>query len=151
MIIQHGYWNTNGRIGREVFLLRYFLPFLLSTMFLCAILVSASIIAGRANESAGLSDEYERYFVLGSNFFFVIAGIPLVATFAAYLIGKVKRLHDTGNSGTWIVLTFFPPLNLALFLYLAIIKGHEETTEYGHNPVPIRRAGKRKTKNEIRR
>ena len=114
MIIKAGYRNTNERIGRKAFLLIYALPFFLCTFFYFLI---------RGANVMELALELEILFC-----------IAWAATFIVYLIGQIKRLHDIGDSGIWVALTFLPLINILLFWYLTFAKGSKGTNEYGRNP-----------------
>jgi uncharacterized membrane protein YhaH (DUF805 family) len=139
-MIQHGYWGINGRIGRKVFLRRYALPFFISlaALFVVAVILSKIFHNGDTGES--MASAKPLHSVVISYTIMIFAIIPLAVTAFAFFIGEVKRLHDTRHTGTWVVLNFFPPLNIFLLLFLCVVKGPEETTEYGHNPVSRRRS-----------
>ena len=71
--------------------------------------------------------------------FAVISAVACAATFAAFLIGQTKRLHDMGQDGIWILLNFLPPFNAVLLFCTLAVKGDPDTNEHGHNPVIIKR------------
>lgn len=47
---------------------------------------------------------------------------------------SVRRLHDTGKSGWWILLHFIPVIGTVILLVLLALEGDRETNRYG--PVP---------------
>jgi uncharacterized membrane protein YhaH (DUF805 family) len=50
-----------------------------------------------------------------------------------YLSCAVRRLHDTGRSGWWLLIAPIPLINLLLILYFAI-DGEPGVNDYGPNP-----------------
>ena len=45
----------------------------------------------------------------------------------------VRRLHDTGRSGSYAVLCFVPIANLVIF-YFSLLEGDSHANEYGPDP-----------------
>lgn len=58
----------------------------------------------------------------------ILALLLLLPTIAV----DVRRLHDTGHSGFWLLLMFIPIANFYV-IYL-LIKDSEGDNEYGKNP-----------------
>lgn len=58
--------------------------------------------------------------------------VMLALVIPSYAVG-VRRLHDTGKSGWWILLSLLPLVNLVL-LYFFIIDSTPGENEYGSNP-----------------
>lgn len=54
---------------------------------------------------------------------------------------SVRRLHDTGRSGWWILLWFIPLLGWIPLLIWYCQKGHPEANAYGEAPSGSRDAG----------
>ena len=46
----------------------------------------------------------------------------------------VRRLHDTGRSGWWILLSFIPIIGALVLLYFMVISGEPQDNAYGPNP-----------------
>ena len=46
----------------------------------------------------------------------------------------VRRLHDLGRNGWFILLSFVPILNLVIGVYVAFFKGKDEDNKYGPSP-----------------
>lgn len=64
----------------------------------------------------------------------------LLFFFAVYLLFyvlslEVRRLHDRNNSAWWILLCFFPLINLGLTIYLLFFKGTPGPNKYGPDPL----------------
>ena len=58
--------------------------------------------------------------------------VMLALVIPSFAVG-VRRLHDTGKSGWWILLSLLPLVNLVL-LYSFIIDSTPGENEYGSNP-----------------
>ena len=97
---------------------------------------------GRAPRS-----EYWWFFVflIGVSFFFTffvpqggltLIGLFLLGMYPPYLAVTVRRFHDVGRSGWWLLSGLFPPIGVPILLYFTIIKGTEGPNDWGPDPVP---------------
>ncbi|KZN49159.1 DUF805 domain-containing protein [Pseudoalteromonas luteoviolacea] len=69
--------------------------------------------------------------LLGTSFLGIIYAL---AIFVPTLALSVRRLHDTGRSGWWMLIAFIPIIGtLALFVFF-ILEGEESENQYGLNP-----------------
>jgi uncharacterized membrane protein YhaH (DUF805 family) len=48
----------------------------------------------------------------------------------------VRRLHDTGKSGWWILYPLIPFIGIAALVQMALVDGEKNTNRYGPNPRP---------------
>lgn len=68
----------------------------------------------------------------------VLAMIPLVLLslyfVAPSICAKIRRLHDTGKSGLWVLLIFVPFGSLALFI-MALMPTQPGANRFGHPPL----------------
>lgn len=62
--------------------------------------------------------------------------IATLALLVPYLASAVRRLHDTGRSGWWLLLSFVPLINL-VFFYFLVSSGDEGQNEYGADPLEV--------------
>lgn len=46
----------------------------------------------------------------------------------------VRRLHDTGRSGWWLLLVFIPLVGALVVLFFTVQDSEPETNQYGPNP-----------------
>ncbi len=60
-------------------------------------------------------------------------GYPLLG-FVPQLAATIRRLHDTNRSGWWIILAWFPLINILIIVFLAQ-SGNTEANIYGHAPI----------------
>ena len=47
---------------------------------------------------------------------------------------EVRRLHDTGRSGLWLLVGFVPFVGEIVLLYFAILEGDAGANRYGEDP-----------------
>lgn len=72
---------------------------------------------------------------LTGNFVYAAGYGPLSAvyTLAVIIPGvavSIRRLHDTGRSGWWFMITIIPGLGLLIFLYFALLDSEPEANQY---------------------
>lgn len=72
--------------------------------------------------------------VLELQFLSVIAGIYILGAIIPNLAVSVRRLHDTGKSGWWILVSLVPFIGGIWFLILAATEGDTGANEYGPDP-----------------
>ena len=60
----------------------------------------------------------------------------LVVTFLPSLAVSVRRLHDTGRSGLWILINFVPVIGGLVLLYFFVMPGDPEPNRHGPPPLP---------------
>lgn len=47
---------------------------------------------------------------------------------------SIRRLHDTGRSGWWFMITIIPVIGLLVFWYFALLDSDPNPNEYGESP-----------------
>lgn len=60
--------------------------------------------------------------------------IYIVATIIPSLAVMVRRLHDTGRSGWWFLISFVPLVGGIVLLVFLASEGKQEPNEHGQNP-----------------
>jgi uncharacterized membrane protein YhaH (DUF805 family) len=104
---------SSGRIGRIRWLAYLSGIYLLSSLAL-------GLLVAMAGNNSGIAG--------------VLAILNGLVTFGVYIFLCRRRLHDTGASGWWILLSLIPLVNL-YFLYLMMFKrGDAGANEYGAPP-----------------
>ncbi len=63
-----------------------------------------------------------------------IYGIYVLAMLIPSLAVAVRRLHDTGRSGWWILIVFIPIIGVIWLLVLMVLEGDPGENKYGPNP-----------------
>jgi uncharacterized membrane protein YhaH (DUF805 family) len=107
-----GFFDTAGRLSRARFAWQY-LP-----LVFCIVLFMG---LSRAAQGA---ERTESLFALIAFAFTVLAIFP-----------AVKRFHDLGHSGWWVLSTWIPLLGLISAIYLLFGQGAVGSNQYGHAPV----------------
>lgn len=64
----------------------------------------------------------------------LLSGIYLLATLAPNLSITVQRLHDTNNSGWWLLISLIPLVGPLVLLIFMVFDGTNGQNQYGPNP-----------------
>jgi uncharacterized membrane protein YhaH (DUF805 family) len=70
---------------------------------------------------------------LGTNFG-LIQSLYVLAVFIPSLAVSVRRLHDSGRSGWWLLLVLLPCIGGLVVLVLMLLDSEPGTNVYGPNP-----------------
>ncbi|MFV5262714.1 DUF805 domain-containing protein [Acinetobacter courvalinii] len=62
------------------------------------------------------------------------ATIAMIVTFIPNIAVSVRRLHDIGRSGWWMLIAFVPIAGILLLLFWAAQEGEPTTNAYGESP-----------------
>lgn len=62
-----------------------------------------------------------------------VSGLYSLAVLVPSIAVSVRRLHDIGKSGWWLLLSLIPIVNLYL-IYLLCVDSQPDTNEWGENP-----------------
>ena len=106
------YIDFDGRARRKEY---WF--FILFTIIVTVFLIVIDVMTGTFDEASGLG---------------LLSGIYTLATFLPALGVAVRRLHDTGKSGWWAVLSFIPLAGLIPLVFFC--QDSHDDNEYGENP-----------------
>jgi uncharacterized membrane protein YhaH (DUF805 family) len=107
------YLSPQGRVGRRPFWLYFFLPAVVLGVVLGAHAMSQS--------RQGMAPSP-----------FVLPLVPLLLWSAIAVL--VKRLHDIGASGWWVVVAFVPLLNYIAVVVFGCWPGQRGDNRYGSDP-----------------
>jgi len=69
--------------------------------------------------------------VLGLDFISTLFGL---AVLLPGLGVSVRRLHDLGKTGWWLLIAFIPLVGLIVLIYFFVQEGDSGSNEYGPNP-----------------
>ncbi len=114
-VVRDNYANFDGRARRK--------EYWMFTLYVILIFIALSIVVGIISWISS---------ILGGILSFVI-WIASLALLVPSLAVTARRLHDTGKPTWYIVLGFFPIVNLYL-LYLLILEGDKGPNEFGPDP-----------------
>ena len=68
-----------------------------------------------------------RHFHHGVDLYSLVVLIPSIAV-------SIRRLHDIGKSGWWLLIAFIPCIGAFVLLYFLIQDSQQESNQYGPNP-----------------
>ncbi len=64
----------------------------------------------------------------------LFSGIFMLGILIQSIAVGVRRLHDTGRSGWWLLINFVPLVGWIILLVLMLLAGQQGTNEYGPDP-----------------
>lgn len=73
--------------------------------------------------------------------FGLLGGVYSLAILMPYWAVTVRRLHDTGRSGWWLLLELLPGIGHLLLFIFMVLDSHYNDNEYGANPKPGQQGG----------
>lgn len=111
--LKDNFYTYKGRLNRKAYIIRY--AILIIIVFINRVLVDT---LGGVNEGHSLL----------FNLIVLLVGISI------FMI-DIRRIHDLGKSGYWVLLMLVPLLNIAFLIYLFVAKGNDTENEYGPNPL----------------
>ncbi|MFK7756524.1 MAG: DUF805 domain-containing protein [Flavobacteriales bacterium] len=112
-VVRDNYANFEGRARRK----EYWMFFLFNVIFAFAAAILDNVL--------GLSFE-------GIGYGFIYLAYAL-ALFIPGLAVAVRRLHDTGKSGWWLLLAFIPLAGIVILVFMCL-DSQPGQNEYGPNP-----------------
>jgi uncharacterized membrane protein YhaH (DUF805 family) len=69
--------------------------------------------------------------------FGIIATLFSLAILIPSIAVGVRRLHDTGRTGWWLLLSFIPLIGLIVLIYFYVQDSEPGSNQYGPNPKAI--------------
>ena len=106
--VMREYFNVNGRARRTEYWM-YFLVYL-------GIVIVAGVLDGLLHSQA-------------------ISGLVALAHLIPTITVGVRRLHDIGRSGWWLLIALIPLIGWLIALYWAVKEGDAHDNAYGANPI----------------
>lgn len=64
----------------------------------------------------------------------ILSGLYWLATLLPAIAVGVRRLHDTGRSGLWLLISFIPILGALVLIVFYLLDSEPGTNQYGPNP-----------------
>ncbi len=93
--------------------------FLLFNVIFTVALVFVDAALGTFSEEAGLG---------------LLSGIYTLAVFLPSLAVTIRRLHDSGRTGWWVLIALIPLLGLVILVFM-MLPSEPGTNKYGPNPI----------------
>ncbi len=116
-VVKDNYANFNGRAGRQEFWMFMLFSFLIYIAFMIL-----SVVLGFISE---------KLVFIPSILMMVFALGILVPSIAV----GVRRMHDTGRSGWWVLTVLIPFVGGIVYLILCVLPSQPEENIYGPSPV----------------
>ncbi|MCA1055692.1 DUF805 domain-containing protein [Rossellomorea aquimaris] len=63
-----------------------------------------------------------------------LSGLYSLFVFLPSLAVAVRRLHDTGRSGWWILISLIPIIGAIVILVFMCLEGESQSNKWGQNP-----------------
>ena len=98
------------------------------TLFNFIISLTLEFIDGMAT----LSYFYNETFGFG-----LLGGVYTLAIIIPSIAVSIRRLHDIGKSGWWILISFIPLIGVLVLLYFHVLDSQSEENQYGPNPKSV--------------
>jgi len=118
-------WSFQGRIGRG--------QFWKGILIIIGLWLLISIVAGGVDAATRSAGPNGGMGVVAS----IIALIGFIAAVVAQLAVEVKRFHDRGKSGWWVLIALVPLIGaIWILVELGCLEGDQGPNAYGPNPVP---------------
>lgn len=105
-----GFFSSAGRIGRVEYFWTQLLAF-----------CTAWLVGNIAERLGGRGDFWS---------FLVAAAIVSLALYLS-IVAAIKRFHDLGKSGWWLLPSMIPVVNIVAAIYLLFTRGDSHANEYG--------------------
>ena len=123
--IKENFFRWNGRLNRKRFIMRLLA---LTGVGIVLYILMGVLLVVYADGTMRPSEET----IMGIYGLCTLLSIPI--TVASYML-MIRRLHDVGLSGYFILLAFIPFVSLGLLLYLLCKHGTEGDNAYGADPL----------------
>jgi uncharacterized membrane protein YhaH (DUF805 family) len=121
MVALRKYVDFNGRARRTEYWVFALVNCIISIV-LWSIIYLPTVLHGRGENGT--------YPLLGSCLFLLFC----LATFLPGLAVAIRRLHDTGKSGWWFLITFVPLVGSIILLIFLFMDSQPGPNQYGPNP-----------------
>ena len=123
--IKENFFRWNGRLNRKRFIMRLLA---LTGVGIVLYILMGVLLVVYADGTMRPSEET----IMGIYGLCTLLSIPI--TVASYML-MIRRLHDVGLSGYFILLAFIPFVSLGLLLYLLCKHGTKGDNAYGADPL----------------
>jgi uncharacterized membrane protein YhaH (DUF805 family) len=121
----HEFLSSNGRLNRFPYFVRVSILYALQK-----VLLMLFPLRNLALESASSSIEF-----IGRLSGLILADVIAIAAIVFMILQVIKRLHDMNHSGWYALLGAVPIFNIALGLFLTLMKGTVGPNRFGDDPL----------------
>lgn len=116
------YTDFKGRARRK----EYWMFILINAIFVLLISLTEVLIRGKSIFDAGISGITLALLL----FYGLFTLLPSIAV-------SIRRLHDSGRSGWWYLITVIPYVGIFVFVYFMVLDSEPDENKYGPNPKEI--------------
>ena len=76
--------------------------------------------------------------VLGAvaGIFAILAGLVSLALLIPSIAVAIRRMHDIGKSGWWVLIGLVPIIGFLVLIYFFVQEGEAKTNDWGPEPAP---------------
>ncbi len=125
--IGYVWFSFRGRISRSTYWLKYFLPWM-------GLYIALSFISAFAGMGAVGAAGAEADLAAATTAGFIVMIVSLVGLWPS-LAAAVKRCHDRGRSGWFLLLAMIPLINLWVLVEVYFLRGTVGENKYGPDTV----------------
>jgi uncharacterized membrane protein YhaH (DUF805 family) len=118
------YADFDGRARRSEYWLFHLL---LWAIFLCSVMSVGAVAASAGSSADGTG-------LLSFSILTLVVCIAGLGVFIPSLAVLVRRIHDTGNSGWWVLIAFVPFLGGVVLFIFSLIDGTAGPNRFGPDP-----------------
>jgi uncharacterized membrane protein YhaH (DUF805 family) len=114
------YAMFSGRARRS----EYWVFALFNTIIMVALQIFVSIMAGMNSD-------------MGAGLFGILYFVYVLAVLVPSIAVTIRRLHDTGRSGWWLLLGLIPLVGAIVLLIFLVTDSLPQENQYGSNPKQV--------------
>jgi len=114
LTVLKNYTGFEGRARRE----EYWMFFLIN-IIISIVLVVIDSKTGLLNHVTGYG---------------LFSGIYMLGVLLPSIAVSMRRLHDTGRSGWWLLISFIPLIGVVVLFIFMVLDSHAADNQYGPNP-----------------
>ena len=134
-VINEKYFTISGRASRGEFWKANVILFLLQIVFLVFLMIIFA--SGDVKDNLGAA-------IVSGGIVTIIFILILLLLWIPFFTVQIRRLHDVGRSGWWILITYIPYIGWIPWLYFMCQKGDAHINKYGkpenyYDPTPEER------------
>jgi uncharacterized membrane protein YhaH (DUF805 family) len=131
--VKPGYFSFSGRIGRKTFWLSYVVLIWVLLVLAGAPLlyVSLPLISEMSLQDVDVKSLNYAPLIWAGLFFTLVNIVVFIAMLSAY----VKRLHDRGRSGWFVLLALIPLVQIWILIEVAFLRGTDGPNDFGPDPL----------------
>ncbi|THF84883.1 DUF805 domain-containing protein [Deinococcus sp. KSM4-11] len=129
-VIRNNYANFQGRARRREFWMFSLINFIILTVLEIPVLVSLPALSASTDGNGQTSSPLMWLMIISGLLILLYSLFILLPSLAV----SVRRLHDTGKSGWWYLISFVPFIGSLAVLVLMVLDSEPGSNPWGPNP-----------------